>query len=72
MQGSGADAMGYHDDLTAPELEVLALAARGQSNRQIALNLAHPNGDGHGALMNDGAGMLELNTYERDGVRTHY
>jgi hypothetical protein len=36
------------------------------------LNLAHPNGDGHGALMNDGLGMFELNTYERDGIRNHY
>jgi len=34
--------------------------------------LAHPNGDGHGALMNDGTAMLEMNTYERDAIRNHY
>lgn len=35
------------------------------------LNLAHPT-DSHSALMRDGLGMLELNTYERDGIRQHY
>jgi len=34
--------------------------------------LAHPNGDGHGALMNDGTSMLEMNTYERDAIRNHF
>jgi len=35
------------------------------------LHLDHPT-DSHGALMRDGASMLELNTYERDGIRNHY
>ncbi len=34
--------------------------------------LAHPNGDGHGALMNAGASMLEMNNYERDAIRNHF
>jgi hypothetical protein len=34
--------------------------------------LADGNGDGHAALMNQGASMLELNIGERDGVRNHY
>jgi hypothetical protein len=34
--------------------------------------LAHPDGDGHGALMNDGTAMLEMNHYERDAIRNHY
>lgn len=42
-----------------------------QHEMSHALNLAHPS-DSHGALMRDGGLMLELNSYERTGIRGHY